>query len=292
MKRISLVLGSGGARGLAHIGAIRCLEEHDFEIDYIAGSSMGALIGGIYAAGKLDTYAEWVCELQRLDVVRLLDWSFKRGAILSGDRIISVLKEMIGEHDIEDLPIGFTAVATEIKHHREIWLNRGPLFDAIRASIAMPLVFAPVKRGDMLLVDGGVVNPVPIAPTLNNDATWTFAVDLNAPAEDLPESTEAPIVPGESKSAVKDAIAKFVEGIVPAKSEAEDDYPGALELALNSMDTMQTIIAQMKLSAYSPRLIIGIPRNLCTVFEFHRARELIDYGYERTEAALSHLLED
>ncbi len=292
MKRISLVLGSGGARGLAHIGVIRCLEEQGYEIGYISGSSIGALIGGIYAAGKLDTYADWVCELQRLDVVRLLDWSFQRGAILSGDRIISVLEDLIGDYEIEDLPIGFTAVATEIRHQREIWLNRGSLFDAIRASIAMPLVFAPVKRGDMILVDGGVVNPVPIAPTLNDHSAWTFAVDLNARAERVPLSEEAPIKPNESKSGIKEAIAKFVNSIGSKEATPEDDYPGPVELALNSMDTMHTIIAQMKLSAYAPRLIIRIPRNLCSIFEFHRARELIDFGYSRTQAALEQLIED
>jgi NTE family protein len=294
MKRISLVLGSGGARGLTHIGVIRCLEEHGYEIGYIAGSSIGALVGGIYAAGKLDTYTEWVCELQRRDVVRLLDWSFQRGAILSGDRIISVLRKLIGEHNIEDLPIGFTAVATEINDHREVWLNRGSLFDAIRASIAMPLVFAPVKKDEMMLVDGGLINPVPIAPTLNDNAAWTFAVDLNARAEALEPPAEKPIVVGESQSALHDAISRFVDSIVARASnddDEDDEYPGPYEIAMNSMDTMHTTIARMKLASYAPRLVVGIPRNLCSMFEFHRARELIEFGYERTQQALSNLVE-
>jgi len=291
MKRISLVLGSGGARGLAHIGVIACLEDHHYKISYIAGSSMGALIGGIYAAGRLDTYTDWVCELQRRDIVRLLDWSFQRGAILSGDRIISVLRDLIGERDIEDLNIGFTAVATEIRDHREIWLNRGPLFDAIRASIAMPLVFAPVKRGDMMLVDGGLINPVPIAPTLNDDTAWTFAVDLNGREEALPRSEQKPVTPEESKSGLRESISRFIDNVVPKGSSQQDDFPGPFELAIDSIDTMQTTIARMKLAAYAPRLVVEIPRNICTVFEFHRARELIDFGYERTQRALEHLIE-
>jgi NTE family protein len=291
MKRISLVLGSGGARGLAHIGVISCLEDHDYEISYIAGSSMGALIGGIYAAGKLDTYTDWVCELQRRDIVRLLDWSFQRGAILSGDRIISVLRDLIGEHDIEDLGIGFTAVATEIRDHREVWLNRGPLFDAIRASIAMPLVFAPVKRGDMMLVDGGLINPVPIAPTLNDDTAWTFAVDLNGREEALPPSQQEPVTPGESQSGLRKSISRFVDSVVPKGATDDDEYPGPFELAIDSIDTMHTTIARMKLAAYAPRLVVEIPRNICTVFEFHRAREIIDFGYQRTQRALERLIE-
>lgn len=289
MKRISLVLGSGGARGLTHIGAIRCLEAHGYEIGYIAGSSIGALIGGIYAAGKLDVYADWVSALQRRDIVRLLDWSFGRGAILSGDRIIAVLEKMIGKHMIEDLPIGFTAVATEINDKREIWLNRGSLFEAIHASIAMPLIFAPVERKGLLLVDGGLINPVPIAPTLNEDTAWTVAVDLNARAEPMQARKEKSDEPDESTSGFRDKISKFLDGLLPKASDSEPEHPGAIELALSSIDTMQTTISRMKLAAYAPRLIVEIPRNLCTLFEFHRARELIEFGYERTERTLARL---
>ena len=164
----SLVLGSGGARGLTHIGVIRCLEDRGYRIRYVAGSSMGALVGGVYAAGKLDVYADWVSALQKSDIVRLLDWSFQRGALFKGERLIGVLKALIGENNIEDLSIGYTAVATDLSQEgagREVWLNRGPLFDARRASIALPTLFEPVKKNDRLMVDGGIVNPVPVAPT-------------------------------------------------------------------------------------------------------------------------------
>ena len=283
---ISLVLGSGGARGLTHIGAIRCLEEHGYEVRCIAGSSMGALIGGIYAAGKLDVYTEWVCELQRRDIVSLLDWSFSRGAVFGGDKIITVLEEMIGEHSIEALDIRFIAVATEINDQREIWLTQGSLFEAIRASIALPLVFAPVKRGDLLLVDGGLVNPVPIAPTLNDETGMTVAVDLNARAEQLPERhAQSPNKPDNSSS-IRSRIVGFIENLTGSPEAADSDYPSPIELGLNSIDTMQTQIARMKMAAYAPGLIVPIPRNLCTMFEFHRAAELIDFGYERTRLAL------
>lgn len=291
MRRISLVLGSGGARGLAHIGVIRCLEERGYEIGYISGSSIGALIGGIYAAGKLDEYAEWVSALRRLDVVRLMDWSFHHGAVLSGDRIISVLRELVGEREIEELPIGFTAVATEINDKREVWLNRGSLFEAIHASIAMPLVFAPVARDGMLLVDGGLINPIPIAPTLNDDTAWTVAVDLNARAEPLKALREEPAADAGPSSPLRKAILSFVDDFIPmgAKDDREPQYPGAFELALRSLDTMQTTIGRMKLAAYAPRVIVNIPRNLCTLFEFHRGAELIDFGYQRTRQLIDEL---
>lgn len=287
MKKVSLVLGSGGARGLAHIGVIRCLEERGFEIGYIAGSSIGALIGGIYAAGKLDDYTDWVRELRKRDIVKLMDWSFSGGAVMRGERIISVLRDLIGEHEIEELPIGFTAVATEINDKREVWLTRGPLFEAIRASIAMPLVFAPVERDGMLLVDGGLINPIPIAPTLNDASAWTVAVDLNARAESV-SLAEEPQQPAEPESPIRAAISRFVASLFSNddKSQADDDRPNSLEIALKSLDTMQTTIGRMKIAAYAPRFIINVPRNLCTLFEFHRADALIEFGYQRTSETL------
>lgn len=288
-KTISLVLGSGGARGLTHIGVIRCLEANGFKISYVSGTSIGALIGGIYAAGELETYAEWVSALSRRDVLRLLDWSFSHGSLFRGDRVIGVLEELIGEHRIEDLDIGFTAIATDINKKREVWLNRGLLFEAIRASIAMPLVFAPVEREGVVLVDGGLVNPVPIAPTLNDDTEFTIAVDLNGRAEKLepePDFSDDADEDSERARTLRERVAEFVENLMPSKSTDESDAPNAVELALRSIDTMQTSIARMKLAAYSPELMIEIPVNVCTFFDFHRGKELIDFGYRRTEEAL------
>ncbi|TMH71226.1 MAG: serine protease, partial [Betaproteobacteria bacterium] len=151
LTTVSLVLGSGGARGLAHIGVIQWLTENGYEIRSIAGSSMGALVGGIFAAGKLEVYAEWVLALERLQVVRLLDPAFGRPGLFKGERIMDVLRELIGDFAIEDLPVSFTAVATDLESGEEVWLREGKLFDAIRASIATPLIFTPFEyRGRKL----------------------------------------------------------------------------------------------------------------------------------------------
>ncbi len=282
-RSISLVLGGGGARGLTHIGVIRCLKDQGFDIRYIAGSSIGALIGGVYAAGELDTYADWVCALQKRDIVRLMDWSFSGGALLKGERIISVLRELIGDSNIEDLPIGYTAVATSLYEEREVWLNSGPLFDAIRASIAVPMIFAPVERGNRLLVDGSLVNPIPIAPTLIDDSDLTIAVDLCAPPE-TPIKSLSHCQEQEKTSLYQQKIASFIDSLW-SKSElkAQASTPGAFDLMIKSMDTMRSYIARLKLAAYSPNILVEIPRNLCGFFEFDRAAELIDYGYQRTE---------
>jgi len=296
---ISLVLGSGGARGYAHIGAIEELRAQGYDIRSVAGASMGALVGGIYAAGKLDTYRDWVKPLQRLDVLRLLDWSF-RGGLIKGDRIIDRLRELIGDVDIEDLPISYTAVAVDLMAQREVWFSRGPLFDAIRASIAIPTVFRPHRYQGRTLVDGGLLNPVPITPTLRDLTDCTIAVDVNAAddgvaADVVVAETEIATAPAESV-AVGDPTADPGRRIVDwwnrwrERRDRGDDGvpdPGILELFARSLDVVQATITRFKLAAQPPDLVISIPRHAGAFYEFHRAEELIELGRERTRAALA-----
>lgn len=299
-KRISLVLSSGGARGLVHIGAIHALEDHGFDIASIAGSSMGALVGGIHARGKLDVFTEWVCELNRNDVIRLLDIGWGRtGGLFKGERVIDVLKELIGEQDIEDLRVSYTAVATDINRKREVWINKGPLFEAIRASIAIPMVFTPVQRGHQLLLDGGVLNPLPIAPTLNDETALTVAVDVNGRDQrplDMPEDElqalddeidawEADMSVEATDSGIRQAIAKFFDGLRPAADEPQEHSMFAI--ALESMDSMQVTISRLKASVYTPDVLVQVPRNTAHFFEYERASELIDLGYEMMSAELA-----
>ncbi|MGB5602030.1 MAG: patatin-like phospholipase family protein, partial [Gammaproteobacteria bacterium] len=199
-RTVSLVLGAGGARGYAHIGVIGWLQDHGFDIQSIAGSSMGALIGGIYAAGKLDTYTEWIRALEQTDVLQLLDLSFGSSGLFKGERIIQTLRDLIGDHNIEDLPLSFTAVATDLDAEKEVWLSKGPLFDALRASIAMPTLFTPFQYEGRRLVDGGLVNPVPIAPTLRDMTDLTIAVNLSGRGEAVLEQPgEARVTDGENR---------------------------------------------------------------------------------------------
>lgn len=273
---------------MAHIGVIRCLQEQGYTIRYISGTSIGALVGGVYAAGKLDEYTKWVLELDRTDILRLLDWSFSHGALFKGNKIIDVLEKLIGNRNIEDLPIGFTAVATDLDGEREVWFNNGPLFDAIRASIAVPMVFEPVRHMGRLLVDGGLVNPIPIAPVLNMQSDLIFAVDLNAVAEGhvsvLNQTEKTSVVDNEYR--IK--IISFIEKFMPTGDIQEpDNLPGLFDLILRSMDVMQTTIARYKMAGYTPDLTVNIPRDACGFFEFYRAGDLIELGYQRTGEALS-----
>jgi NTE family protein len=264
-KRIALVLGSGGARGIAHIGVIAHLEALGHRIVYISGCSMGALVGGIYAAGKLHVYESWLRALERRAVIGLLDLTFGRPGLFKGERLIGVLRELIGDHEIQDLPIGYTAVATDLVEQREIWLNRGPLFDAIRASIAIPTIFTPYELHGRLLVDGGLLNPVPIAPALNQQADLIVAVNLNA---NLRSERESP------------------EQVEAGGSPATVVVPGLLDVLSMTMETMQNAITRLKLAAYSPDVVVEVPRDACSFYEFYRAAELIELGRVRAEAAL------
>ncbi|WP_280151564.1 patatin-like phospholipase family protein [Piscinibacter sp. XHJ-5] len=281
---VSLVLGSGGARGLAHIGVIQWLCENGYTIRSISGCSIGALVGGIYAASKLEIYAEWVLALERMHVLRLLDPTVGSSGLFKGERVIGVLRELVGDCDIEALPVTFTAVATDLDSGQEVWLRSGKLFDAIRASMATPLVFTPVRRGDRTLLDGAVVNPVPIAPTLDDATDLTIAVDLSGPAEARPlPPTSASLI---NDNSYRKRIRAFVDGIRPARAPTPPSR-GLIDVAFISMQAMQDTIARLRLSAYSPDVLIEVPRNACGFFEFWRAEELIALGRERAAQAFA-----
>ncbi|WP_019590144.1 MULTISPECIES: patatin-like phospholipase family protein [unclassified Thioalkalivibrio] len=302
------MLGSGGARGLAEIGVIRWLEDHaNYEIRTIAGSSMGAVVGGIYAAGQLDTYEEWVCTLRRQDVWRLLDFSFSGAGLFRGERLVEKLREMLGDTDIRNLPIRFTAVATDIEREREVWLNEGALFDAIRASIAIPTVFTPVRLNGRLLVDGGLLNPVPIAPTLYDDSDVTIAVSLNgrvderlgpkrsSPSDHQGDSAATRLRDGlrSARDVLPDRIGSWLQdwqgrlGLGETDSRLTEEQEaralGLIDMVSHSIEAMQGSIARFRVAAYNPEHLIEVPVNACGVFDFHRAREMIDLGYELAE---------
>ena len=284
-KKISLVLGSGGARGLAHIGVIQVLEERGYEISSISGSSMGALIGGIYAAGKLEIYTEWVCALDRLDVFRLLDVSFSGTAIFKGERIINTLRDLIGQQNIEDLPISFTAVATDLEESKEVWLSSGPLCDAIRASIAFPTIFSAFSYKGKTLVDGGLLNPIPIAPTMRDLTDMTIAVSLSGNAKVIPEDLPTIETNPEQRNKYHQKVIDFIDGL-QRKDNGKEEDAGFFDIISKSIDVMQSTIASFKLAAYKPDILIEIPKDVCSIYEFERAKELIEVGRREATARL------
>jgi NTE family protein len=283
--RVAVALGAGAAKGLAHIGALEVLEERGFEVVAIAGTSMGALIGGIYGMGKLDIYRDWVSTLARFDVLRLVDWSFSGGGFIKGDRIMAALRELIGEVNIEELNISYTAVATDLDREREVWLTKGPLFDAIRASIAIPTLFRPYVHDGRRLVDGALLNPLPVLPLMREDADYVIAVSVDGAAEmQKPPEKNVTVTTDEGYTA---KLGRLIGRVLPGsdgKPKLRD--PGAFDLMTQAMDLMQANLSRLRLAAYQPDVLIEIPRNVSTVYEFYRARELIELGRERTARAL------
>ena len=180
-RRVAVALGAGGARGYAHIGAIQVLQERGYEVVALAGTSMGALVAGVMAAGKLEAYTEWSLSLTQREVLRLLDPTLTGGGAIRGERVIGKVGEILEGARIEDLVIPYTAVATDLGARREVWFQRGPVITAIRASVSIPGVITPVVVEGRLLVDGGLMNPVPIEPTAAITSDWTLAVSLSGP---------------------------------------------------------------------------------------------------------------
>jgi NTE family protein len=278
-KTVSLVLGSGGARGLAHIGVIHWLEENNFKIKSIVGCSIGAVIGGIYAAGKLDVYEQWVRTLTKVDIVTMLDLSWEKSGLVRGEKLVNTLIGLVGEKLIEDLPISFTAVATDLRGQKEVWIRSGSLFDAMRASFAIPLFFTPYKLNGVDLVDGGVLNPVPIAPTSCDATEMTIAVNLNGTIGSPIEPVDVSAAPQPPSSPLREKIDRFISRLQPpTKSVVRRDW-GPYEIAIQAIEAMQSTIARMKLATYPPDVIIDIPRTACKTLEFDRAAELIALGY-------------
>jgi NTE family protein len=296
-RTVSLVLGSGGARGFAHIGVIRYLKEAGFEIRSRAGCSMGAVVGGIYAAGKLDEYERWVCAIDRSDILSLLDFSWQKSGLVKGEKIINALRDLVGDCDIEDLPIPFTAVATDFRAEKEVWMQSGSLFDAMRASMSMPLFFTPFRYRGRRLIDGGVLNPLPIAPTFSDQTDLTIAVNLSGavgedPHDSSPGLTEeaksaSGLAADEEPSALRGRIQAFIDSLRERVGNGADaDELDVLEVANQAFDAMQGAIARHKLAAYPPDRVIDIPRDVATILEFDRAREMIDRGYEAAKHQL------
>ncbi len=291
---VSLALGSGGARGLAHIGVIDVLLERGYRINGIAGCSMGALIGGVFAAGKLDVYREWVCALERTDIISLMDISFGNGGLLRGNRIMDALRELIGDVDIGDLPMKYVAVATDLNSRREVWINKGPLFDAIRSSIAIPTLFTPVEQGGRTLVDGGLLNPLPVSPTLSDITDLTIAVDLSGSAESgvAERVNRVKSADGEKKQSyhaaiegfVNDALGKVAKSLAGKSSKGDEN--SMMDVVNRSFEVMQVTIARHNLASHPADLVIRVPRNACRSFDFHKAAGLIKLGRELTEQAL------
>lgn len=271
-KSVSLVLSSGGARGVAHIGVIEGLLEHGFDIASISGSSMGAVVGGVYAAGKLPEYKEWVCNLDKIDVFKLLDFTLSTQGFVRGERVFNEMKKFISDCNIEELEIPFAAVATDIVNKKEVVFESGSLYTALRASAAIPSVMTPSIIENIELVDGGVCNPLPINHVKRAQSDILVVCDVNA---DVPSGLKQKKIEDESR--FKPLMAKW-NNLFPKSENNKSKRLSMFELFTRSVDMMQDAITEQTIMQTNPEIVVRISREACGTFEFHRSSELIEYG--------------
>ncbi|MFD1770624.1 patatin-like phospholipase family protein [Sphingobacterium suaedae] len=254
-RKVSLVLGSGGARGITQIGVVQRVEELGMEIEEVVGCSIGALVGAAYACDKLTELGSWMCKLTKAQVFKLMDFSNPRYGLFKGTRVLNTLQEVFDDVLIEDLSTLYTAVATDLRREEEVLFRTGSIYSAIRASIAIPGVFTGVSVDDRFLVDGGVLNPVPVNHVVNKE-NIVIAVNLDG---------------------------------IPLKDNGHIPKLNPVALLQESYYAMRRRLSTLMLSQYQPDYIVTVPHNSAGIWDFHRSSELIDMGYALAQEALKEI---
>ncbi|SEM76164.1 NTE family protein [Prevotella sp. ne3005] len=280
MKDIALVLSSGGARGLAHIGVIEELESRGYHITSIAGCSMGALIGGVYAAGKLTEFREWMKTIDRKKMLELTDFSLSLNHFVKGKRIIETIMEFVPDVAIEDLPIPYSAVAADLKEGREVVFSKGSLFEAIRASISLPSFYEPVQRDGMILIDGGVINPIPLNRVSRK--TGDILVGADVSGHDYKSQWEEMHRLTEWQKKDKSLKAKILDKLIP--DNLEFNYYTVLSRT-SSLMIRQNSILMTKLM--NPDMLIDIQMSRYGGFDYDKSEKIIAIGRQKTAAVLT-----
>ena len=287
--RIGLALGAGAARGWAHIGALRELRAMGLVPDIIAGSSIGALVGGCFAAGRLDELESFARSLNRRRVFGLLDFSFSGAGLIGGDRLRARLHESIGAMRIEDLPMRFAGVATELGTGHEVWLRRGSLVDAMRASYALPGVFEPVRIGGRWLIDGAVVNPVPVsvARALGAERVVALSIAIDGTGRGATRHDGVETDPTEDEAP---PAARRGAGLL-RRGRSAANAPGLASVMADAFNITQDRLMRSRLAGDPPDVLINLKVGRIGVFEFDRAEELIALGREAVRRARTDIAE-
>lgn len=283
-KNVALVLSSGGARGLAHIGAIDALLEHGYHIQAISGTSMGSVVGGMYACGKLEEFRKFITSLSRLDVYRLIDIGISKKGIIKGERVFGEMKHFVGDIRIEDLPIPFAAVSADLIKNTAVVFTEGDLLAALRASTAIPSLVLPVSINEALLVDGGIIDPLPIEQVKRTAGDILVAVNVNAPRVEIPHESE----PDSYYQRLRQQISKHWPG-QSADIQKKQTVPGMIDIMSSSFELMQHKLTLTALQYHSPDILVSLPVNIADTFDFYRAAEIIQTGYDAMNKQLDEL---
>ena len=286
-QKVALVLSGGGARGLAHIGVIEELESQGYEITSIAGTSMGSMVGGVYALGKMEEFKEWGYSLDKRKVFALVDFTLSKQGLIKGDRVLKKMRDFIPDTLIEDLPLPYAAVAVDLIHKKEVVFREGSLYHAIRASIAIPSVLTPVKGEHSLLVDGGVLNNIPMNHIQRSDGDILVAVNVNA---DVP--VYRPLIPdndaSKKHSLYQEKIKEFYSDLLKKHPpEDEDANLGYFSLLTRTIDLMTMQMSELALQRYHPDMVVEISHESCSIFDFYKAEEMVETGRQVARATLA-----
>lgn len=291
-KTVSLVLSSGGARGLAHVGVIEELERRGYQIGEIAGCSAGALVGGMFSAGRMLEFKDWICNLDRIDVFSLMDFTFSSRGFIKGEKVYNALKKVVPDCQIEDLPIPFSCNAVEVHTGKEYVFRKGSLYKAIRASGSIPSVFLPAKIEKNHFIDGGVLNPVPISLLSDPEKTLVVVVDVNGLENEFippPKKDESGKQFISLPSWLKDYQSKMGQFFPDEKKSDSKTSYSSLDLVTRSFDLLQDRFCELLLEKYPVDVKIKISRKQAGTLEFHRSAEMIEIGRLKAKEALDQL---
>ena len=308
-KKIGLALGSGSARGWAHIGVIRALRDAGIQLDYVAGTSIGALVGAVYASGDIDSLEEVVLKLDWKRIAHFFDVVFPKSGLIDGNKIADFVRTHVKEINIEELPLPFSAISTNLATGSEVVIQEGDIIEAVRASISVPGIFTPVRKNRTILVDGALINPVPVSVVRQMGADFVIAIDLNHDIVSKkgvsrisdPNSTASALGEGIGQSLIKrskilEAINKrFEKSALPALKQikqwrSKDPLPNVFEVLMSSINIMETQITAAKLKTDPPDLLIRPNLGHLKMLDFHRAHEAIAEGYREAQAQIGHLM--
>ncbi|HYQ55740.1 MAG TPA: patatin-like phospholipase family protein [Draconibacterium sp.] len=287
-KNIALVLSGGGARGMAHIGVIEELEARGYTITSISGTSMGALVGGIFALGKLKEFKEWATSLERHDMFKMVDFSFGGNGLIKGEKVLTRIKEFVPEALIEDLPVDFAATSVDLKRREEVVFTSGSLFDAIRASISIPTVFTPISSKGAVLVDGGVMNNLPISNVKRHPGDLLVAVHVNASIP-IPHQFKEQEDILEKESSYKKWINEFYDFLHIHHPKEKKERLGFLSLIDQSLAAGMLKQVDYSIKNGQPDVLISVSRDAAGTYDFYKARELIEMGRYATIMELDKL---
>lgn len=289
--KIGLALGSGLARGFAHLGVVRALKRHGIEPTIIAGTSMGALVGGAYLANRLDALEEWAYSLTKFKILSYLDFRVKSGGLISGDRLMRLMEDNFGDVRVEDLPNPFIAITADLVTGHEVWLRKGRLVDVMRASFSLPGIFPPMFMNNRWLIDGALVNPVPVSPCSASGARMTIAVNVSGdiigkakrPGDSIPTVAGFDLLNFEGPQQLEEAKK---QGIIQRVFRRENNSPSIFGVMVSSLNIVQDRLARSRLAGDPPDVLI-VPRiGHIGLMEFDRAEELIAEGESAVERAM------